>query len=122
MEEIDHRRLSYACHHEALCQALAAQLALVHCRQILAANQIAVRFENGYGVIIAPVAQEAELFEVLVLRFYGMGSNDYHVAQYAPVPELNRVSFDEIMALCQEVACLPRSKARTGLPARRPQK
>ena len=52
MEEINHRRLSYAWHHDGFCQTLAAQVALIHCRQVLEENQIAIRFENGYGVTI----------------------------------------------------------------------
>ena len=114
MEEINHRRLSYAWHHDAFCQTLAAQVALIHCRQVLEENQIAIRFENGYGVTILPVSLEEEVFEVLVLRFYGTGINDYQVAQYAPIPELNRGGFDEIIDLCKQVALLPISKARTG--------
>ena len=114
MEEINHRRLSYAWHHDAFCQTLAAQVALIHCRQVLEENQIAIRFENGYGVTILPVSLEEEVFEVLVLRFYGAGINDYQVAQYAPIPELNRGDFDEIIDLCKQVALLPISKARTG--------
>ena len=114
MEEINHRRLSYAWHHDAFCQTLAAQVALIYCRQVVEENQIAIRFENGYGVIILPVLLEEEVFEVLVLRFYGTGINDYQVAQYAPIPELNRGGFDEIIDLCKQVAFLPVSKARTG--------
>jgi hypothetical protein len=114
MEEADHRRLSHAWHHDAFCQALAAHVALIHCRQLLEEKKIAIRFENGYGVTIVPVSLKEEVFEVLVLRFYGTGINDYHVAQYAAVPELNRGDFDEILDLCKKVALLPISKARTG--------
>ncbi|MBU4233839.1 MAG: hypothetical protein L6277_02955 [Desulfobacterales bacterium] len=114
MEGINHSRLSYAWHHDELCQALAAQVALIHCRQVLEKNQIAIRFENGYGVTILPVSLEEDVFEMLVLRFYGAGINDYQVAQYAPIPELNRGDFDEIIDLCKQVALLPISKARTG--------
>ncbi len=113
MEEINHSRLSHAWHHDGFCQILAAQVALIHCRQVLEENRIAIRFENGYGVTILPVSLEEEVFEVLVLRFYGTGINDYQVAQYAPIPELNRGSFDEIIDLCKQVALLPISKART---------
>jgi len=116
MEGINHGRLSYAWHHDEFCQALAAQVALIHCRQVLAENQIAIRFENGYGVTILPVSLEEEVFEALVLRFYGAGINDYQVAQYASIPELNRGDFDEIIDLCKQVALLPISKARTGTP------
>ena len=114
MEGINHNRLSYVWHHDELCQALAAQVALIHCRQVLEKNQIAIRFENGYGVTILPVSLEEEVFEALVLRFYGAGINDYQVAQYAPIPELNRGDFDEIIDLCKQVALLPISKASTG--------
>jgi hypothetical protein len=114
MEEINHHRLSCDWHHDAFYQTLAAHVALIHCRQVLEENQIAIRFENGYGVTIVPVSLEEEVFEVLVLKFYGRGINDYQVAQYAPIPELNRVGFEEIIDLCKQVALLPISKARTG--------
>jgi hypothetical protein len=114
MKEINHRRLSYDEHHGAFCHTLAAHGALTHCRQVLEENQIAIRFENGYGVTILPVPQEEEVFEMLLLRFYGTGINDYQVAQYAPIPELNRGDFDEIIDLCKQVARLPISKSRTG--------
>lgn len=114
MEGINHSRLSYVWYHDRFCQTLAAQVALIRCRQVLEKDQITIRFENGYGVTILPVSLEEELFEVLVLRFYGTGINDYQVAQYAPIPELNRGGFDEIIDLCKQVALLPISKARTG--------
>lgn len=114
MEGINHCGLSYAWHHDRFCQTLEGQGALIHCRQLLEEDQIAIRFNNGYGVTILPVSLEEEVFEAVVLRFYGTGSNDYQVAQYAPVPELNRGSFDEILDLCKQVALLPISKARTG--------
>ena len=114
MEEINHRRLSYDWHHGAFCHALSAHVVLIHCRQVLEENKIAIRFENGYGVTILPVSREEEVFEMLLLRFYGTGSNDYQVAQYAPIPELNRGGFDEIIDLCKQVALLPISSARTG--------
>ena len=90
MEEINHRRLSYAWHHDAFCQTLAAQVALIHCRQVLEENQIAIRFENGYGVTILPVSLEEEVFEMLVLRFYGTGINDYQVAANFEPPSLTK--------------------------------
>ncbi len=114
MEGINHSRLSYVWNHDEFCKALAAQVALIDCRKVLEENQIAIRFENGYGVTILPVSLDEELFEVLVLRFYGAGINDYQVAQYTPIPELNRGDLDEIIDLCKQVALLPISKARTG--------
>jgi len=114
MEGINHSRLSYVWHHDNFCQALAAQVAVIHIRRVLEENQITIRFENGYGVTILPVSLEEEVFEMLVLRFYGAGINNYQVAQYAPIPELNRGDFDEIIDLCKQVALLPISQARTG--------
>ena len=114
MEEIDHGRKSYDWHHGAFCHTLAAQVALIHCWQVLEENQVAIRFENDYGVTILPVPLEEEVFEMLLLRFHGTGINDYQVAQYAPIPELNRGGFDEIIDLCKQVALLPVSKVRTG--------
>jgi hypothetical protein len=118
MKWINHGRLSCARHHEGFCKTLAAQGALIHCRQVVEENRIAIRFENGYGVIVLPVPREKEVFEALVLRFLGTGTNDYQVAQYAPVPELNRGGFDEIIELCKQVALLPASKARPGSSGR----
>jgi len=114
MEGINHSCFSHARHYDRFCQILAAQVAFIHCRQVLEENQIAIRFENGYGVTILPVSREEEVFEVLVLRFYGAGIDAYQVAQYAPIPELNRGDFWEIIELCKQVALLPVSKARTG--------
>jgi hypothetical protein len=113
MERINHSRLSYVWHQAEFLRDLEAQVAFIHCHQVLKENQIAIRFGNGYGVTILPVSLEEEIFEVLVLRFYGPGINDYQVAQYAPIPELNRGDFKEIIDLCQQVALLPISKART---------
>ena len=121
MEGINHRRLSHGGPHDEFCQALTAQGTLIHWRQVLEKNQLAIRFENGYGVTILPVPLAAEVFEVLVLRFYGEGLNDYQVAQYAPIPELNRGDFDEILDLCKQVARLPISKAKTGSSGQAPQ-
>jgi hypothetical protein len=117
MEEINHHRIAYAGHHDTVWRTLAAQVALIHCGQVLEEDQLAIRFENGYGVTILPVSREEEVFEVLVLRFHGTGINDYQVAQYAPIPELNRGGFDEIIDLCTQVARLPISRARTGSSA-----
>jgi hypothetical protein len=107
MEEINHHKIAYAGHHDRVWRTLAAQVALIHCGQVLEEDQIAIRFENGYGVTILPVSREEEVFEVLVLRFHGAGINDYQVAQYAPIPELNRGGFNEIIDLCTQVARLP---------------
>jgi hypothetical protein len=114
MEGAHQSRRSHAWHHDGFCRTLANQVALIFCGQVLEETKIAIRFANGYGVAILPVLMEEEVFEVLVLRFYGAGINDYQVAQYAPIPELNRGSFDETIDLCQQVARLPISKARRG--------
>lgn len=117
MEGVNHRGISYALHHDRFCQTLAAQGASIRCRH-LKKNQIAIRFENGYGVAILPVLSEEELFDLLVLRFYGTGIDDYQIAQYAPIPELNRGNFVEIIYLCKQIALLPISKGKKGSSGR----
>lgn len=112
MERINQRDTFQIWHHDRFYQTLATQVAVIYCWQTLEENQIGIRFENGYGVTILPVSQEEEFFELLVLRFYGTQSNDYQVAQYAPIPELNRGDFNEIIDLCKQVAFLPTSKPR----------
>lgn len=86
---------------------------IAHLRQALEGNKIIIRFENGYGAGILPVllAGDEEIFEMLVLSFYGAGINDYKIAQYVPIPELNCGNFEEIIVLCQQVALLPKSHA-----------
>ena len=99
--------------HERFFQTLAAQIVIVHFRQVVEKNQIIIRFENGYGVIILPISQEKddEIFEMLVLKFYGPKINDYQVTQYAPICELNRGNFDEITDLCKQVSLLSKIQA-----------
>jgi hypothetical protein len=102
--------LNLSWNHNKLFQALASQVALIHLRQALKETQIIIRFENGYGVTVLPISIEGndEVFEMLVLRFYGEGINDYRVAQYAAIPELNRGNFEEIIHLCRQVSFFPK--------------
>jgi hypothetical protein len=120
MRVISHARPTIACNHDEIFKSLVAPVALRHLRRVLEEDQITIRFENGYGVTIfqtAPEKQE-EVFEMLVLRFYGPDINDYQMAQYAPIPELNHGNFDEILNLCKQVALLPPSRAGTSSPSR----
>ena len=117
---ISHVRPTIACNHDEIFKSLVAPVALRHLRRVLEEGQITIRFENGYGVTIFQTAPEKheEVFEMLVLRFYGAGVNDYQVAQYVPIPELNRGNFDEILNLFKQVALLPPSRGKTSYPVR----
>ncbi len=116
MKSVTHSRPSCFWHRHELFQALAAKVVLIHFRQAWGENRMIIRFENGYGVTILPVSLEEEVFEMLVLRFYGAEINDYQVAQYAPIPELNRGNFDEIMDLCKQVSLSPKIQPITVAP------
>lgn len=98
--------------YKELFQTLAPQIILIHHRQVLAETQCLIRFENGYGVAILPVAppEDDPFWEMLVLRFHGPKINDYKLAQYAPIPEFSRGNSDEIMDLCRQVSRLPPSR------------
>ena len=109
--------------HDRLFQTLATQIVLIHFRQVPEKNQVIIRFENGYGVIVHPVSLEKddEIFEMLVIKFNGPKINDYQVTQYAPICELNRGNLDEIIDLCKLVSLLPKSQQQI-LPTNRRQK
>jgi len=118
MKSVTHSRSACFWHRPELFQALAAQVVLIHFRQAWGENRLIIRFENGYGVTILPVSREGndEVFEMLVLRFNGAGMNDHKVMQYAPIPELNRGNFDEIMDLCKQVSLFPKIQPTTVAP------
>jgi hypothetical protein len=101
--------------HDEFFQALGTQIALIHLRQLVDKNRLIVRFDNGYGVSLLPMALEEddEVFEMVVIRFFGPRIHDYKVVQYAPVPEFNRDNFDRIINLCRQVSLLPQSQAIT---------
>jgi hypothetical protein len=101
-----------AFHHDERFKKL---VDLLHLRRVLKEDQITIRFENGYGVNILQIALEKheEVFKMLVLRFHGPGVNDYQVAQYTPVSELNHGNIDEILNLCKQVTLLPPSRVGT---------
>jgi hypothetical protein len=107
--------------HDKAFKMLTDSLGLSHLRLELEENQITVRFANGYGVTIFQMAREEheEVFEMLVLRSYGPGDNDYQVAQYASIPELHCGNFEEILNLCKQVVLLPPNRAR-GSQSKRP--
>jgi hypothetical protein len=109
--------LNYGCpllsgNYEELFRTLGPQIVVIHHRQVLAARQCLIRFQNGYGVAITPVAPAGDdpAWEMLVLRFQGPKINDYALVQYAPLPEYHRGDFQEIMDLCRQVSRLPQSR------------
>ncbi|MEW6387312.1 MAG: hypothetical protein AB1491_07340 [Thermodesulfobacteriota bacterium] len=118
MRETDHQEPLLIRQQDDFSQALAALGGLVQLRQVLRENSLTIGFANGYGVTLTPVAGEGdeEVLEMLVLRFSGAGVGNFRVAQYIPIPELNRGSYSEIIDLCQQIAALPPRKALAGRP------
>jgi hypothetical protein len=112
-------------HQNELFQLLETTLGLSNLKEIMKENRILATFANGYGVIINPVMLESggEIFDLTVMRFYGAGILNHRVAQYLPIPELQRGNFDATIDLCLQVSRLPQrgeqpSPQGTGGPPR----
>jgi hypothetical protein len=116
MRETEHREPLLHWQQDDFSQALATPGGLSQFRRILRDNRLMIGFANGYGVTIIPVSREGdeEVLEMLVLRFFGAGVMNFRVAQYIPIPELNRGNFTEIIHLCRQIAALPPRAAITG--------
>jgi hypothetical protein len=95
-------------HQDELLQPLITTSGLNQLKEILKGHRILATFDNGYGVIINPVLPEGEeeLFDLIILRFYGAGILDHRVAQYLPIPEWNRGDFEATIDLCLQVSRL----------------
>ena len=95
---------------EALLQGLAPRIVLIHQREALSETQLLIRFANGYGVALLPLAppEDDAALEMLVLGFYGPKIDDFKLVQYAPIPEFSVGNYEEVLALCRQVALLPR--------------
>jgi len=96
-------------HQNELFQLLKTTLGIRQLKKTMKENRILATFANGYGVIIKPVMLESggEIFDLTVLRFYGAGILNHRVAQYLPIPELQRRNFDATIDLCLQVSRLP---------------
>ena len=112
-------------HQNELFQLLKTTLGLSQLKEIMKENRILATFANGYGVIINPVMLESggEIFYLTVFRFYGVGILNHRVAQYLPIPELQRGNFEATIDLCLQVSRLPQrgeqpSPQGTGKPQR----
>jgi hypothetical protein len=70
-----------------------------------------MRFTNGFGVKILQLRLEAappSLFVAMVLRFQGARMQDYKLAQYSSIPEVNWLNgYEDIAVICRKVATLP---------------
>jgi len=101
---------SFLRHHYERFRSQVAQIGLPRLREDLKEDRIIIRFENSYGVTIKAISRDGKdgIFEMLILWFHGPGFNDYRTAQYAPLPEYTRGSWDEIVSLCGKVALFPK--------------
>ena len=102
-------------HESDLFRLLTTPQGLTRLKQIMKENEILTTFANGYGVIIIPILLEEgnEIFDMTVLRLHGAEILKHRVAQYLPIPELNRSNFSETIDLCLKVACLPQEAGTT---------
>jgi len=96
-------------HQDELFQTLITMSGLNRLKEILKGRRILATFDNGYGVIMNPVLPEGEeeLFDLIILRFFGAGILDHRLAQYLPIPEWNRGDFEATIDLCLRVSRLP---------------
>lgn len=86
----------------------------IHIKSVSNSQQAIIRFHNDYGVSILPLSPSngKKYYELLVLKFYGLGFNDFKIAQYATVPEINWVLTDEeILRVCRQVYLLQKRGA-----------
>jgi hypothetical protein len=89
---------------------LTKSIASTHIESTCGSEQAIIRFYNGYGVCIFQSVHSARksAYEMLVVRFNGLGPNDYELAQYVPVPEINWGStLEDILSVCKRVSSLP---------------
>ena len=70
-------------------------------------NQMIIRFNNGYGVIILEYRLLEGIFEIAPLRFYGPGPDDHDFYFRSHVPDLTWSSdHAEIARVCEQIARL----------------
>jgi len=95
------------------------QIISIHIKSVSNSQQAIIRFHNDYGVSILPLSPSngKKYFELLVLKFYGSGFDDFKIAQYATVPEINWVLTDEdILRVCRQVYLLQKREAGSFSP------
>jgi hypothetical protein len=86
----------------------------IHLKSVSNSKQAIIRFHNDYGVSILPLSSSIgrKFYEILVLRFHGSELNDYKIAQYDRVPEINWVLTDEeMLRVCRQVNLLRKREA-----------
>ena len=101
-------------HINIIFNTFAEYIISIHLKSFYCSQQAIIRFHNDYGVSILPLSSSigSKFYEILVLRFHGSGVNDYKIAQYATVPEINWVLTDEdILRVCRQVYLLQKREA-----------
>lgn len=92
----------------SIFNTLAEYVIAMDIKSVSNSHQAIIRFHNDYGVSILPLLTRngRKLYEILVLKFHGPGFNDYKIAQYATVPEINWVYDDDVLGVCRQVYLL----------------
>jgi hypothetical protein len=99
---------------------LAERIAAIHIDSPGGSEQAIIRFHNEYGVCVLPSGPSPgnNVYQMLVVRFHGLGANDYELAQYAPVPEVNWCSsLENILSVCNRVSLLQNKVPTSNSPA-----
>jgi hypothetical protein len=69
--------------------------------------RVVIRFDNGYGAVISEHPRLQDIFEIVPLRFFGPGPDDYEFHFRSQVPDLSWCSNpDEIAGVCRRIARL----------------
>jgi len=92
-----------------LLVSLEESITLIHIDNILGSEQAIIRFKNEYGACIfqSLCGRGKNVFEILIIIFNGLGPNNYELAQYIPVPEVNwSFASEDILSICNQVSLL----------------
>jgi len=88
---------------------LEESITLIHVDNLLGSEQAIIHVHNEYGVCILQslYGKGKKVFVIFVVRFNGLGPNDYELAQYVSIPEVNWSSASEdILSVCKLISLL----------------
>lgn len=78
-----------------------------HRRSQHGANQVIIRFHNGYGAIISEYRLLEGIYEIAPLKFHGPGPDDHGFYFRSHVSDLTWCShYDEMVGVCEQISRL----------------
>ena len=100
-------RLDYRLSPGQFLAPLSHAIASLHRRTHQGGNQVIVRFQNGYGAIIADYHLLEGIYEIAPLRFHGPGPDDYEFYFRSHVSDLTWCSErEEMVKVCAQISQL----------------